>query len=557
MKKAFYCALGASLMLFASLAGCTPDETPDPSGGPDPDKLATVIPTVYDNEEVKNVEDTQAGNIDDWAAEVFTKSGGNNDNPTKNALIHSPWHKLTVNGVDVPVYTARCGKGPHSFAWVDVVDHQDDFNLDVTLELSRTVAQCVVLPQNKNVEAKIEEKKIKSVVATYGSFTYTFSTKADAVATDPTLMPITLMVTKEEKLEIPPTCDVQYIEPGYHGEFDLEFTGTEMYYVFKPGLHEICSINVPEKSVLWLERGAYLKCADRESENGGYNRQTAIHMQDCYNPQVRGRGLLDMGETLGGDNKYKHVVNATRCDEPVLDGLTVINSNTWTVCFYNDTNAKIEHNLLLGYRTYSDGLMMSECRDSVGRYNFVRTGDDGIEFKGTGWGGQVTAENCVYEYNDCWSDKGCCYGIIWESTCDMTNMVFRNNNVGFAQPTWSNGNNALDCRLGTNVETRWGDVTFKDFEIYHVISPNVLMTQMSGQGAILENILFENINVHSTEGGVYAYTMMLGARGEIKDIKIKNYTFCGKLLTAADKENAAIINFSGAAKENAGELTLS
>lgn len=38
----------------------------------------------------------------------------------------------------------------------------------------------------------------------------------------------------------------------------------------------------------------------------------------------------------------------------------------------------------------------------------------------------------------------------------MENMTFRNNSLGFAQPTWTTLNNALDCRLGTDVESRWG-----------------------------------------------------------------------------------------------------
>ena len=89
-----------------------------------------------------------------------------------------------------------------------------------------------------------------------------------------------------------------------------------------------------------------------------------------------------MGEVKGGDGKYKHVVNVSRCENAVIEGLTIINANTWTMCVYNCDNALMEYNLLLAYRTYSDGLCMSECVDSAGRYNFVRTGDDAIEFKG-------------------------------------------------------------------------------------------------------------------------------------------------------------------------------
>ena len=554
MRKLLACICSAVLLLGIAV-GCTPAESKpgDDEGGEviDRTKLAQISPTVYDVDEIVTAEETEAGDVQSWQAEVFTPNGGNNDMPTRNAVIHSPWHTLEINGTQVPVYTARCGKGSHSFAWVDVVDHQDDFILEVKLAMHRTYAQCVVLPESREVDATIDGKNITSYIRNYGSFTYTFATSEEASVTDPTMTPLTIMVTKEEKLDVPAGYDVQYIDPGYHGNDELEFTDEYMYYVFRPGLHEICSINVPANSVLWLEKGAYLKCSDRllnpDNPNGGYNTQTAIHMQDCENPQVRGRGLLDMGEVLGGDGKYKHVVNASRCQSPVVTGLTIINANTWTMCFYNNDDALMEYNLLLAYRTYSDGLMMSECRDSVGRYNFVRTGDDAIEFKGTGWGGAAVGSNCVYEYNDCWTDKGSGYCLTWESACDMENMTFRNNSLGFAQPTWSSGNNALDCRLGTDVESRWGDVVFRDIEIYHVISPNVIITQMSGIGAILDNILFENITVKSTEFGVYAYAMTLSGNGTISNIKIKNYNFCGRLITAEDIDNPAVIRIEGVA----------
>lgn len=558
MKKILTCICAILFMFTITAASCGETVDPGEQGGTqlptDPSKLATVVPTVYENDEVVNAPDTEAGDVNSWQAQVFTKNGGNNDAGTKNAVINSPWHTLVINETSVPVYTARCGKGSHSFAWVDVTDHQDDFNLSVTLTMDRTMAKCVVLPESRNVAAKIDGKTITAVIKDYGSYTFTFAENAAAEATDPTLAPLTLMVTEEEKLKVPVGYDVAYIEPGYHEDNELEFKEEYMYYVFKAGLHEISSINVPENSVLWLDRGAYLKCTDRIT-NGTQNTQTAIHMQDVENSQVLGRGLLDMGEVLGGDGKYKHVFNATRCENPVVKGLTVINSNTWTMCFYNCDNALIENTLLLAYRTYSDGIMMSECRNSRGRYNFVRTGDDAIEFKGTGWGGAAVGSNCVYEYNDLWTDKGSGYCLTWESACDMENMTFRNNSVGFAQPTWNLLNNALDCRLGTNAAARWGDVVFRNIEIYRCISPNVIVTQMSGIGAILDNILFENVTVRSAELGVYAYTMSIEGRGTITDVKLKNIDFCGKVLTSDDKNNASLIKFSGEVSK--AELTIS
>lgn len=546
MNKKFFSIFGSSLLALCAF-GFGSCGTPDGDSSQYPAKIASIAPTVYDNSEVKTVSGTEAGDIDSWKAEVFTSNGGNNDGSTKNAVINSPWHTLSINGTEVPVYSARCGKGVHSFAWVDVTSAKDDFILNVTLTMNRAYKKCVVLPQSRNVDVTISEKTFTSVITEYGSYTYTFATSATAKVTNPEFAPLTIMVTEEEPLEIPAGYDVEYIEAGYHETGELEFQEEDMIYVMKAGLHEISSIKVPNNSWLYLERGAYLKCTDRQLANGNYDRNTAIHMEDCANSKVFGRGLLDMGECLGGDNKYRHVVQAKRVENATIEGLTIINSNTWTMCFYNCDNALVENNLLISYRTYSDGIMMSECRNSVGRYNFVRTGDDAIEFKGTGWGGFAEGSNCLYEYNDVWTDKGSAYGIIWESACDMSNMTFRNNTVGFAQPVWKNMNNVLDCRLGTNGTTRWGDVLFQDIEIYHVISPNVITVDVRSAGANLENIKFENIYVNSTEFGVFAFTMSYSATGgSIENITLKNVNIAGKKLISSDKGDEALFRNNAA-----------
>ena len=98
--------------------------------------FAEISPTVYDVDEIVTVDKTSAGNIDAWLAEVKDTATISRDAPKNNSLIHSPWHTLKINDTEVPVYTARCGNGPHSFAWVDVTSHKRDFTLKVELTMS-------------------------------------------------------------------------------------------------------------------------------------------------------------------------------------------------------------------------------------------------------------------------------------------------------------------------------------------------------------------------------------------------------------------------------------
>ena len=552
MKK--FISIIMSLLLLFTVTACSNKKTGKKPQ--DPNKIAQIVPVVYDNTEVKSVEETVAGDIDSWKAQVFTSNGGNNDDVTPNALIKSPWHTLKINETEVPVYTARCGKGAHSFAWVDVTTAKDDFYLNVELTMDKAYKKCVVLPLNKGVEVEITDKLFKAVLTQYGSYTFTFSSNPKAKVTNPELAPLTIMVTEEQVLEVPKGYDVEYVAPGFHETDELLFTEEGMVYYFKSGLHDISSINVPKDSIVYFERGTYLKCKDRVLDNGNNDTATAINVEYGDNAKVIGRGLLDMGECVGGDGKFKHVVKLKGAKNVLLEGLTIINSNTWTVTLYNVENAVVQNNLLLSYRTYSDGIMMSECKDSVGRYNFVRTGDDGIEFKGTGWGGSAKGSNCLYEYNDVWTDKGTAYGVVWESACDMDGMTFRNNNVGFAQPVWKTTNNVLDCRLGTHADTSWSNITFENIDIYHVYSPNVMMIEMRGNGAILENVTYKNINVNSTEFGVFAFAMHYsGSTGSIYKINMQNVNMCGKILTAEDKTDPLYINNKGGSWFN--EFTIS
>ncbi len=502
------------------------------------------IPTAYDTDEIKTVDATAAGSFDSWQAEVF-KNGRNNDDPTENSVIISPFHTLTVNGISVPVYTARCGSGAHSFARIDVISKNDEFILELSLRVSADIGKCVVLPESRGVFPSLDDGTVSSEISTEGSFTYTFASTADAAVTDPTLAPLTVMVSRAESFKAPSGYKTVEIEPGYHADGELEFYEQHTAYYIKAGFHDISSIGLPSNSVLYIERGAYIQVTDRQNADGSYNTKTAIHADDVENVKIISRGLLDCGRLQGGDGKYKHVVNTARSNNVSITGLTVINSNTWTICAYSAQNVRIERNLLLSYRTYSDGIMMSECTNGVGRYNFVRTGDDAIEFKGTGWwnGGSKRGMGCVYEYNDLWTDKGAGYCLTWESACPMSKMVFRNNSVGFAQPTWTDRNTAIDCLLGTNADTVWSDITFENIEIYHVISPNAINIQIHGEGGTLRNVAFKNITVGSADDGTYAFRMHFSAKGGgIFGIVLDNVNFCGNRLTADDMSEKLFCN---------------
>ena len=552
MKKILSTIL-STILLCSTLSGCSflgGGDSSSSSFTPSA-PLAEIIPIVYDTDEIVTADKTEARDVDTWQAQVFTSKGGGSCERRPNSVIHSPWHTLKINGEDVPVYSARGPRGTHSWAWVDVASNKNNFSLQVELTMDQAYGTCVVLPLKEGVEVRQKDTLYEAEITEYGSFTFTFAEEKDAEYTDPEIAPLTIMVTEEEEFEIPDGYNVVKIEPGFYEEYDLILSEENTVYEMEAGVYDISEIVLPSNTNLHIKHGAYIKGRGIQHEDGSFNGLSLLGTKDTFNVHVKSRGLFDCGMMYGNPTKHKAAVDFTRTEDSSVDGLTIINSNNWTMNFHSSESMRVERNLLIGYRENSDGIMMSECKNSVGRYNFVRTGDDGIEFKGTGWGGSREGRDCIYEYNAVWTDKCTGYGIVWENACPMKNMIFRHNSVGFALPTWQAGMPAIDIRLGVNGDTRWGDVAFEDIEIYHVVAPNVITVRVNGDGvntfgAVCENILFKDITVRTVERGVFLFRMEYNGYGSIKNIQLENVNFCGLQISEEHKSNSTIFkNLAG------------
>lgn len=536
MKKIIALIL-SMISVMALFVGCSGKQNPPESSTPEIKETveATISPVVYSSEAIKKVEETSAGNFEDWLGERSVYG------MASNSVIESPFHTLKINGQDVPVYTARSRRGAHSFAWIDVEKTRRDWHVDVELTTAEKYGKCVVLPESTEVAVGISNNVYTCRLYAYDTYTFTFATDANASVTDPLLAPLTLMVTEEKPFKLPTEYETVTIEPGVHTGRELVFTQEFTAYIIKAGYHEVAGIKLPSNSLLYIESGAYIKGLDQELG------LAVIGGEDINNVQIIARGIIDCGSMSYDGNK--HPFWFSRVEDLSVEGLTLVNANTWTMCFCDCTNLTIERNLLLSYRNTSDGIMMSDCVNGAGRYNFVRTGDDGIEFKATGWGrGANVGYNCVYEYNDCWTDRVSAYGLIWENMRDLSNVTFRNNSVGFAYAGENGYLCPLEIRLGANSNTTWKDVLYENIELYYVDCGSVITVKVNstdggglgGGGAIVDSVTYKNISVNACREGCVALKMHFGeyAGGDITNIVVENMSFCGKVLTAEDKSNS-------------------
>ena len=469
--------------------------------------------------------------------------------PVENGVIISPYYNLKINEKDIPVYATRTANTIHSFAYldVDVKDDNNEFNLNVEVftkkassVLNKKNAKVVVLPQKRNVKASINDKKITANISEFGSYSFAFNTKQDEALT-------IIVAKKENKKEIFNDKEVIYINPDDYSSNEKRnetlFEEANKVYYFKEGRYQIDKITVPENSVLYLEQGAYLEIIPTTS-------QAAIQSIGENNIVVAGRGLIDYSACCGGEvpapyynNKGGLIfTNVTNID---FSGITVINSQTWTLCLNDCKEIKVHDCLFFGYRVYSDGIMLSDCKNAIVYQNFVRTGDDAFETKSTTATGLT--ENVYFKNNDAWTDKGVAYGCIYESNHDTSDVHFEDNTVGFALGTWSNHLGCLVIQMGNRKGAKIHDITFNNIEIYASHNQAIMNIFIGGSGGrgegygIVKDIYFKNVTARRNYGAFLNLRTYDSENCFIYDVYVDNVRSNDVLLTSENYKTEGYI----------------
>ena len=464
------------------------------------------------------------------------------DDASENGVIVCPYYSLTVGGTTVPVYSTRCAKNLHSFAYVTIEKTDSDKAFEVEIELTalahctvlqKKEASVTVLPEKRGVEAKIQGGKIKARLSAFGSFTFTFNKKSEQA--------LTLYRAEKEELQIPEGWNTVMLEPGKHLLEETTFSQSQTVYIFKKGTHLVDSVQIPTESRVHLEDGAYLEAYP----DGAGGAKAVFRCVNGKNVTLSGHGIVDFSADRGGET-YDFVRKGTfdfqGCENFTVKGIISINANTWTLCFTDCDNVYIEGVLLFGYRVYSDGIMLSDCRDSLVTKCFVRTGDDAMETKSTSGGGFT--RNVTYLDNDCWTDKGIGYGVIWETNSDVEEVYFKNCSIGFAQSNWHDRLGALAVQLGDHYKSV-RNVHFEDIEIYRSDCKAVINLGLSENGNRIEDIYFKNVHCKTTAGVLFRlYEKDLeNSNARFGDIYLDNVSKNGVVLTAENCGNRGMTEY--------------
>lgn len=534
MKKILHWASSGLGLLFvfisaAACGGSTESKNSDGiSVSSEGEALSEVFPVSYEG--VASVSDMEA-----YAAEV-RKDGVNNDDPVENGIVSCPWFSLEVNGIEVPVYSTRCGLGVHSFAWIDAGGRNAEKSplLDVSLTAQTAYKSVVVLPESTGVAAELSEKTVRARIESYGSFSFVFDRKPDYA--------LTLYVAPDEEMRVPEGWDVRRLSPKRYTREETAFSDSRTAYVFEAGRYEITSISVPSDSIVWFERGAYMEVY----EDGAGDYYGALRSSGTQNIEIAGRGLFDFSAVQGGEAKVKGVFSFSRVTNASFSGVVSVNSNNWSLCFTDSKNVDISRCMLLGYRTFSDGIMLSDCKNSGAKHCFLRTGDDAVETKSTGASGTDTI---LYEDNAVWTDKANAYGAIYECNNEMKNVRFKNCSVGFAQPTWSPMLGVCVVQMGNNKNAVWENIFFENIEVYKndCALVNITLRDPDGngiQGGQAKNVYFSGIVSKRCYG--FPVRIYVGSGCKLGTVYLDGISHNGKLLEEEDIDDSDIISVENA-----------
>jgi hypothetical protein len=486
----------------------------------------------------------------------YTVAATNND-AAADGIVASPYFTLEINGAGVPVYGARTTNGIHSFSYVDVEREKGgEFLLNIRLTVSDSAAvlekpspTVTVLPESAGVSATLKNRVVSAKLKKTGSFSFVFN-KGYTEA-------FTLFVAEYEVFSAPDGYQTTELAPGEHTAKETNFTQGETVYRFKAGRHKTDVIRLPADSVLYFEPGAYIEVTPVTTGGDGY----AIRGVG-KNIRVAGRGLIDMSACPGGDRVAggrRPGISFYGAKNVSVEGLTIINSHTWTLTFSNCETVKVKNNLLLGYRTYSDGIMLSDCRDGIVEDCFVRTGDDAVEVKSASDEG--TTDNILFQRCAVWTDKASAYGAIYETNRDIKNVTFRDCSVGFAVQASINAG-PMVIQQGRTPNTKIHDIRFENIEVYTTYNPVINITIRSyGGNSIYGNIYdiyFKNITVAHNRSGVAVNVRSDNtATGKIGAIYVDSLTTDAGGFTADDIATDAVKTHAGWDTSNLKVNTLS
>ncbi len=496
------------LILCALLAGCGGDK-----GG-----TSMLSPIFFDNI-------TVCSDIDTFIAEVDNADGSHNNEAKDVGMILSPYFsvRLDTYETEIPCYAVRTSIGAHSFVMFDSVSAAD-FPMALTVLCETEGKDVTVLPTTHGITPTVVDGGVRAELPGEGIYTF--------VIGDNKRQALTVFVRGYEPYTAPEGYDVVRIAPGVHDE-KIYFTQEKQVLYFERGLHELkYNIDFWDNTEVYLEAGAYVMATMPDQTEdpwmdpdwAGMTRWNALFQGDYVsNVRILGRGVIDLSRL---DWHARSAIRFDSSNNIAVTGVTLNNSPEWTLYFTQCEDIQVEEVLLFGYRQNSDGICMTDCRNTLTKNCFARSGDDLFEVKSMYGDCTIPIENIRFEGCQAWPDKARGLGIIAESQRDMRDIHFVDCSVGFASAEWMDALGSVVVYLTGKAHV--DEVHFENIELYHSTKYPINVTLEQGSTAVIENVYFKNIDIR---GGKAVRIADNSETGEIRALWFDDCTRNGNAIT--------------------------
>ena len=229
---------------------------------------------------------------------------------------------------------------------------------------------------------------------------------------------------------------------------------------FGPGVHRPGAITLAAGETLWLDAGAVVQASDAPG---------------CA---IRGRGILSGAETPAHQGPWP-MVRFDRCPGAVVEGVTILDSYTWTLAAWHSDGWRVEGVRIINERGWStDGVNPVNCSDVTIRDCFVRAKDDCISIKGLDPQEQpevwtpirdVHVRNCVF-----WSTNNNAVVVGSETRARVFERITIED-CDIVHSAWTCGDDAAALAIIVLDDTPVRDIAFRHIRIHHCMGPAVLV----------------------------------------------------------------------------------
>lgn len=343
-----------------------------------------------------------------------------------------PLYTIAVNGVAVPVWTARVREEihkPQGAGWTHMLNGRADwcgfarFDFSGTAEVAVTVARdfatADIRPRSAGITPVVEGRTVRFRM--------------------PEPRPLTLLLDGQ---------DAEALHLFTHRpETNIPAPDDPNVIYFGPGEHWIDSLNVRSGQTVYLDGGAIVRAVLPPGARGKRDEGVLklVHypgavfdVTDTQHVCIRGRGILD-GTLL--PHPARPLICLLRSQQARVEGITLRNSPNWHLPIVSCDDVTVEGLNGLSGRLNSDGINCVNSRNVRVRDCFMRTHDDTFAVKCIDPGRE--AADIRYERCVAWNDWGFALGVTYETRSDIRNVRFNDCDVLFARH-WAMGIHATD-----------------------------------------------------------------------------------------------------------------